>query len=65
MRPHGTPPPPDCSDGAMRVSGREDAEALWRDGQDLAAALERQAEAEQDAAEQERLGDLADGLRGI
>lgn len=49
----------------MRVSGREAAEALWRDGQDLAAALERQAEAEQDAAEQERLGDLADGLRGV
>ena len=61
----GTPPrntpPPDL--GA--VVNRAEAEAMWEHGQALAAALERQAENAQDDADRERLGDLADGLRGI
>jgi hypothetical protein len=44
---------------------RAEAEAMWEHGQALAAALERQAENAQDDADRERLGDLADGLRGI
>ncbi len=59
--PRNTPPPPDL--GA--VVNRAEAEALWEYGQALAAALERQAEDAQDDADRERLGDLADGLRGI
>jgi len=47
------------------VTSYEEAEDLWRHGQDVAAQLERAAEEQADEAERERLGDLADALRGL
>lgn len=45
--------------------GQHEAEAMWERGQDLAARLEHAAEQATEEAERERLGDLADALRGI
>lgn len=50
---------------AYTVTSREEAERVWADGQALADRLERRAQDEHDAAERERVGDLADALRGI
>lgn len=43
----------------------DEAERLWDYGQQLAARLERRAEEAADEDERERLGDLADSLRGL
>lgn len=47
------------------ITTRDDAEGLWALGQDVAARLERAAEDAVDDAQRERLGDLADSLRGL
>lgn len=63
MRMQGTPPPPDVGDSS--VWDRSSADDRWREGQDVAAALDLRIEAAQHEAERERLGDLADALRGL
>lgn len=50
---------------AEAITPRAEAERLWDAGQQLAARLERRAEDAADEDERERLGDLADALRGI
>jgi hypothetical protein len=50
---------------AQAITTREAAERLWDHGQQLADRLDRLADEQHDEAERERLGDLADSLRGI
>lgn len=50
---------------AASVTIPDEAERLWDHGQQVAARLERLAEQTRDEDERERLGDLADALRGI
>lgn len=58
-----TPPPPAFPD--LVVRDLDSANAAWAAGQEIADRLERKAEAEHDEDERERLGDLADALRGL
>ena len=44
---------------------RAEAEVLWAQGQEIADRLDRMAEQVNEEAERERLGDLADALRGL
>ncbi len=50
---------------ATAITTQAEAERLWAVGQQVAARLERRAEEAQEEDERERLGDLADALRGI
>ena len=59
-----TPPPP-AQDDPHAASVPDVALALWREGQDVADRLDRAAEQQHDEDERERLGDLADALRGL
>lgn len=52
-------------EAAGTITTRAEAERVWDHGQDVAAQLERAAEEQADEAERERLGDLADALRGL
>jgi hypothetical protein len=59
-------PPPDSVDEVLHVGrSRADAEVLWAQGQEIADRLDRMAEQVNEEAERERLGDLADALRGL
>lgn len=42
-----------------------EAKVLWAEGQEIADRLDRMAEQVDEEAERERLGDLADALRGL
>jgi len=60
--PSEPPPPPD----SLRVVGSlAEAEVLWAEGQEIADRLDRMTEQANEEAERERLGDLADALRGL
>lgn len=59
-------PPPDSVELVLRmIRSLAEAEALWAEGQQIADRLDRLAEQANEEAERERLGDLADALRGI
>lgn len=59
-------PPPDSVELVLRmIRSLAEAEALWAEGQQIADRLDRMAEQANEEAERERLGDLADALRGI
>jgi len=60
------PPPPDSVDEVLHVvRSLAEAEVLWAQGQEIADRLDRMAEQVNEEAERERLGDLADALRGL
>jgi hypothetical protein len=50
---------------AEKITSRTEAERLWDHGQEIAARLERAAEEAAEEADRDRLGDLADALRGL
>jgi hypothetical protein len=47
------------------IRSLDEARALWQQGQEIADRLDRTAEQANEEAERERLGDLADALRGL
>jgi len=60
------PPPPDSLRVVLRmIRSLAEAEVLWAQGQEIADRLDRMAEQANEEAERERLGDLADALRGL
>jgi len=60
------PPPPDYLRVVLRmIRSLAEAEVLWAEGQEIADRLDRMAEQANEESERERLGDLADALRGL
>lgn len=58
--------PPDSVDLApCMIRSLDEARVLWEQGQEIADRLDRTAEQANEEAERERLGDLADALRGL
>ena len=49
----------------MTYCSLDEARELWQQGQEIADRLDRAAEQANEEAERERLGDLADALRGL
>ena len=61
-----TTPDPDSVDVVLgMIRSLAEARVLWEQGQEIADRLDRAAEQANEEAERERLGDLADALRGL
>ena len=61
-----TTPDPDFVDVVPgMIRSLAEARVLWEQGQEIADRLDRAAEQANEEAERERLGDLADALRGL
>ncbi len=63
--PENTPPPDSVDVVPGMIRSLDEARALWQQGQEIADRLDRTAEQANEEAERERLGDLADALRGL
>ena len=63
--PENTPPPDSVDVVLGMIRSLAEARVLWEQGQEIADRLDRAAEQANEEAERERLGDLADALRGL